>query len=117
MCCISVFINFLYLLQTLQCILIYLDSTEDILILFCDSFIFIRENKFVYSNKLLTYNMKSLRPIQKHLHIIESYACICYNIFVCNEFSIFFWNIFNSKTIKVCYIFSIHIQSNPMSSY
>ena len=33
------------------------------------------ENKFAYSNKLLSFNMKSINPIQKYPHIIESYAC------------------------------------------
>ena len=35
---ILVFLNFLYLLQTLQYILTYLHSIENILILFCHSF-------------------------------------------------------------------------------
>ena len=30
------------------------------------------ENKFVYSNKLLPFNIKSTNPIQKYPHIIES---------------------------------------------
>ena len=34
------------------------------------------ENKFVYSNKLLPLNMKSINPMKKYLHIIESYACV-----------------------------------------
>ena len=34
------------------------------------------ENKFVYSNKLLPFNMKPINPIQKFLHIIKSYTCI-----------------------------------------
>ena len=32
-------------------------------------------NKFVYSNKLLPLNMKSINPIQKYPHILELYAC------------------------------------------
>ena len=42
------FFRFFYLLQTLQYILTYLDSIGNILILY----------KFVYSNKLLSFNMK-----------------------------------------------------------
>ena len=34
------------------------------------------ENKCVYSDKRLPFNMKSLSPILKYLHIIESYAYI-----------------------------------------
>ena len=34
------------------------------------------ENKFIYFNKLLPFNMKSINPIQKYPHIIESCACI-----------------------------------------
>ena len=33
------------------------------------------ENKFVYSNKRLPFNMKPINPIQNYPHIIESYAC------------------------------------------
>ena len=78
------------------------------------------ENRFAYSNELLRFNRKSINPIQKYPHIIESclYSInICCNIFISNEVSNFFWNMFNSKTIKVYYILSIYIQTNPMSSY
>ena len=34
------------------------------------------ENKLVYSNRLLPFNIKPINPIQKYPHIIESYACI-----------------------------------------
>ena len=34
------------------------------------------ENKLVYSNKLLPFDMKFINPIQKYPHIIESYSCI-----------------------------------------
>ena len=34
------------------------------------------KNKFVYSNNLLPFNMKSINPVQKYSHIIRSYACI-----------------------------------------
>ena len=73
----------------------------------------LRENKFVYSNKLLPFNKKSINPIQKnqaHYWIIYLYFInILCSIFISNEFSNFFSNTFNSKAIKVCYIFTIHI--------
>ena len=34
------------------------------------------ENKLVEFNKILPFNIKSINPIQKYLHIIELYACI-----------------------------------------
>ena len=34
------------------------------------------ENKLVYTNKLLPFNIKLISPIQKYPKIIESYACI-----------------------------------------
>ena len=34
------------------------------------------EDKFVYSLKFLPFNMKSINPMQKYLHIIKSYAYI-----------------------------------------
>ena len=34
------------------------------------------ENKFVKSVKLLSLNAKPINPVQKYLHIIESYAGI-----------------------------------------
>ena len=40
-----VFSDFLYFFQTLQYVSTYLDSIENILILFCHSFIFIRGKK------------------------------------------------------------------------
>ena len=31
----------------------------------------LRENKFVYSNQLLPFKMKSINPVQKYPHVIE----------------------------------------------
>ena len=39
---------------------------------------FLGENKFVYSNKLLPFNMKSIYLIQKYPHSIELYGCILF---------------------------------------
>ena len=56
---ILVLLSFLYLWQTLQKILIiltYLDSIENILLLFCHFFSYLpEENKSVYSNKTFTF--------------------------------------------------------------
>ena len=74
------------------------------------------ENKFVYSTKLLPFNMKSINPIQKYPHVVESYAYILWVFFViCLFLMNFFWNIFNSKAIKVCCIIIINKQRYPMS--
>ena len=34
------------------------------------------EKRFVYSVKVFPLNIKSINPMQKYLHITESYACI-----------------------------------------
>ena len=63
------------------------------------------EKRLVKSVKLLPLRIKSINPIQKYPQITESYACIL-KIFVTivdlliNFFDLF-WNMFNSKTIKV----------------
>ena len=80
----------------------------------------LEEDRFIYSKKLLYFNIKSINPIQQYLHywVVSLYSInIFHDIFISNEISNIVWNIFKSKTIKVCYIFSIHIQSYPMSSY
>ena len=73
---------------------------------------------------LSTYQINK-KLIQKYPHIIESYLYfinICYDILLLYFILIMiffnsFWNVFNSKTFKECYILSIHIQSYPLSSY
>ena len=59
-----------------------------------------------------------MNPIQKDPHMTELHICIfvfykyiCYDIVIFNEFSNFVWNMFNAKTIKVRYIFIIHMQT------
>ena len=37
---------------------------------------FLGQNELVSSNKLLPFNIKSINPVQKYLHITELYACI-----------------------------------------
>ena len=78
------------------------------------------ENKLIYSNKVLLFNIKWINPIQKHPHIIESHACML-TIFVIfllpiNVFN-FFCIMLNSKAIEICHIITIHIESYPMSFY
>ena len=69
------------------------------------------KNIFSYSSQLLLFGMKSINPVQKYRHITWMVCLcsinICYKIFISNEFSNFFWNMFISTMIKVCYIFSI----------
>ena len=36
------------------------------------------ENNFVLSNKILPFSIKSINPVQKDPHIVESFACILY---------------------------------------
>ena len=74
---ISKFFNFLYLLQTLQYILTYLDSIEKCFNIILSFFLYsLGENKFVYSNKILSFHTNSINPMQKYPHIIESSACM-----------------------------------------
>ena len=36
----------------------------------------LEDDEFVYANKLLPFNIKSINPIQKYTHVIKSYASI-----------------------------------------
>ena len=79
------------------------------------------ENKLVKSTKLLPLSIKLINPIKKvstHHLITWLYSVnhSCDIFFECESFN-FFGNIFNLKTIKVCYITTILIQSYKMSSY
>ena len=48
---------------------------------------------------------KSNTEVSTHYRIIFLYSVnICYNIFVSYEFFNFFWNMFNSETIKIYYV-------------
>ena len=106
-------------MQTLQYISTYLDSIENILISFCHSFYIHQEKINLYT--LLNFYLsisKSNTKVSAHYWIIWLYTInICCNTFISKEFSYFFWNMFDSKAIKACYIFNIYRQSNPMSSY
>ena len=70
------FLDFLFLLQTLQYILTYLDSTENTLIWFCYSFYIHYEKINLYTLIPIPLNMKSINPRQTYPQIIESNACI-----------------------------------------
>ena len=58
--------------------------------------------------------------MQKYTHIIESYACILKIFAIIFQlpinFSIFLWNLFNTKTIETFCFTIIIINSNPVSS-
>ena len=77
------------------------------------------EKRYVNSVKVFPVSIKSINPIQKYRHIIESYACIL-KIFVVmfffNKCFYLFRNMFYPKTIKISNIIIMNIQSNPMSS-
>ena len=66
----------------------------------------------VKSVKLLSLSTKSIKPIQKYPHIIESYASVL-KLFV---FMFLCYDVFNTKTIKISIVIIRFIQSNPMSS-
>ena len=74
------FLNFLYSLQAYQQIFfsfslfIIYQKYFSIILLFLSYFS--PENNLVYPNKLLSFNIKSINPIQKYMHITESYVCI-----------------------------------------
>ena len=60
-------------METLQHNLVDLDSIENVLILYSHSILYsLEENKFVYCNKLLPFNMKSIKPIQKYPRVLFS---------------------------------------------
>ena len=64
------------------------------------------ENKFLKTNKLLPFSIKSKKSIQTLPQVIESFP---YNILVAYGHFSFFCSKFSSKAIKACYIFTIHI--------
>ena len=72
------------------------------------------ENKFAYSNKLLPFNMKSIKQIQKYLHIIKFYACVLWIFIIILLFLMNFQtfrDMFNSKTIKACLIYTFRYKA------
>ena len=75
------------------------------------------ENKLVYSNKLLPFNIKSINPIQNYRYIIELYSSINIIFLSSMSFFDFFCNVFSSEAIKVCYFITINIWYYSMSFY
>ena len=72
------------------------------------------------SNKLLPFNIKSINPYKSIYTLLNCVLVLCKYLllyFFSNEFSNFFWIMFNSKAIKVCCIFSIHICYSIWCSY
>ena len=87
---------------------------ENISVLFYHSFhIFFK--KIVQSNKLNCI-MKKITPILMYPHICLYSKVIRHDIFATLEFFIFSWNVYSSKTMKICFIITIHIESDPLSS-
>ena len=74
---------------------------------------------FVYSVNIFPASKRSINPVQKYSHIIESYAFavknICFNVFIVNKYFYLFRSMFYTKRIEISNIFILHIQSNPMS--
>ena len=78
------------------------------------------KERFVYSFNVFPASIKSINPIRKYPHIIESYACIL-KIIVVTDIdrlinALMSVNMFYPKTIKISNIFIMNIQINPMSS-
>ena len=74
----------------------------------------------MYSNKLLSLNIKSINPIQNYPYIIKSYACILYIFVVRSLFPIvlfFFLKYVQLQSSKTGYIINISIKSYPVNSY
>ena len=95
-------------------ILTFLESIKNILVLFCHSFRIHWDKINWYTlNKLLSFNIKSINPIQMHPHIIELYACIL-KLFVvifllAMNFLLSFRNMLIYKTMEVVTSFDASI--------
>ena len=77
------------------------------------------EKRFVNLVKVFPASIKSVNPTEKYQHIIESCACIlkrCFYVYITDECSNLFWNMFYFKRIKISNIIILYIQSNPVSS-
>ena len=73
------FSNSLYLPQITQYIFFIFLIIENFLTLLCHSFHNHLEKMNLYTLiNFYLFNIKSITPIQKYPHIIESYACILY---------------------------------------
>ena len=68
------FLNFLYSPHITQNNFLVIEKYFNIILWFFSYFL--GESKFVYSNKVLSLNIKSTNPIQTYQHIIESYPFI-----------------------------------------
>ena len=70
------FSNFLYLPQIAQHNFFILFIQNIFVLFYHPIHICYEKSNFYNLNKLLPFNIKSINPIQKYGHIIESYACI-----------------------------------------
>ena len=92
-----------------------------ILILFYHILELFGDHRLVKTVKLLPLSIKSVNPVQKYYWIHYWIICLYSKKICCNRSSIdelfdFFWNVFDSKTVKISYYITIWIQSNPMSA-
>ena len=61
---------------------------------------FVKCQIFAFEHKINKSNAK----VSTDYSIIDLYSeDICYDIFVANKFFDFFWNVFNTQAINVCY--------------
>ena len=65
------------------------------------------EKRFVYSVKVFPASIKSINPIQKYPHIIESYACILkiFVMFLILTNALISFGMFYTKRIEIFYYF------------
>ena len=67
-------------------------------------------------NSNLPFKTKSINWIQKYPHIIESYACtLKKKLYFSNEFSNFFWKMFNPKLSKDVHFW--HLGANQSNEF
>ena len=60
----------------------------------------------------------SSAKVFKHYRIVGLFSeYICYDTFAANNLFDLFWNVFNTKVIKVCQTITIYIQNYPVSLY
>ena len=109
------FSDFLYLLQITQYNFFHLNPFSywkyfSSILSFCSYSI--GENEFEQSSKPLRKINKSNTKVFTHYRIVYLYSInICFIIFVSYELFNLFWNMFNSKAVKVWCYFHSHMSS------
>ena len=74
------------------------------------------EKRFVYSVKVFPLNIKSINPIQKYPHIIESYACILEILVVVVMFLLLLLSLLLLLLLLINALISLGICSTPKES-